>query len=420
MTSDAAAHDALTVRTLRAEDWDSWYRTLEIAFGGQEEEPEEHRLWRGLTELDRSLAVWDGSSIVASAGAFSFRVTVPGGARVAAAGVTMVGVLPTHRRRGVLTSLMRRQLADIRDRGESLAVLTASEPAIYGRYGYGVATWRMALTMPRGRVGLLSAPDDSVRLRLADPVGSSPACEELYAATVLRRPGALERAPGWERVPLLDAPGARDGISPLQCVLAEDGESGKLLGYARYAVRSTWEGGIPSGTVKVRDVEAVSPQVYARLWAFLLDLDLTDTVTIRSRPVDDPLLHLVADPRRLESRIGDAMFLRLVDVGAALRERGYASPVDVVLEVTDEFCPWNSGRWQLNSGGAGKEASCAPTTARADLALTVRELGSAYLGGTTLAALAAAGRVVELREGALAEASRAFASDVAPWLPHGF
>ncbi|GAA0678505.1 hypothetical protein GCM10010193_34990 [Kitasatospora atroaurantiaca] len=250
---------------------------------------------------------------------------------------------------------------------------------------------------------------------------SGPACEELYAAKVPLRPGMLERRPGWEQLPVLDAPGSRGGFSPLQCVLAEDRESGRLLGYARYAVNAEWSSANNSaGTVRVRDVEALSPQVYAAVWAFLLDLDLTDTVTIRSRPVDDPLLHLVADPRRLEPRLRDGLFVRLVDVGAALQERGYAAPVEVVLDVEDEFCPWNTGRWKLQSDGQGKGASCVRTAEPAGLALTVRELGSAYLGGTTLAALAAAGRVSELREGALAEASRAFASDVAPWLPHGF
>ncbi|GAA2155285.1 GNAT family N-acetyltransferase [Kitasatospora kazusensis] len=426
MTADAAAPDARElpapiVRALAPQEWEAWYRGLEVAFGGQEEEPQERELWRGLTELDRSLSAWDGPAQVGGAGAFSFRLAVPGGAVLPAAGVTMVGVLPTHRRRGLLTALMRRQLDDIRARGEALAVLTASESAIYGRFGYGLGTWRLSLTVPRAKVRLRSPGDASVRLRLADPAESSPACERLYASRVALRPGMLERRPDWERLPLLDAPGSRGGYSPLQCVLAEDRGTGQLLGYARYAVDVAWTAAdVPAGTVRVRDIEAQSPQVYAALWSFLLDLDLTDTVTVRSRPVDDPLLHLVSDPRRLDARISDSMFVRLVDVGAALRGRGYAAPVEVVLDVTDEFCPWNTGRWKLHSGGPGKGAVCEPTTERADLALAVRELGSAYLGGTNLTALAAAGLVTELRDGALAEASRAFASDVAPWLPHGF
>lgn len=416
----AAAHDTLSVRPLSADEWEDWYRVLEIAFGGGQEEPEERQLWHELTELDRSLAVWDADQVVGSAGAFSFRLAVPGGTVVPTAGVTMVGVLPTHRRRGVLTALMRRQLDDVHDRGEALAALTAFEPAIYGRYGYGLATWRMAVEVPRIRVRVAGPSAEGVRLRLADPAVSSTLCEKLYAGRVPLRPGMLERRPGWDRLPLLDAPGSRGGFSPLQCVLAEDADSGRPLGYARYAAKVDWPGNNPVGTVRLRDIEAVSPQVYAALWAYLLDLDLMDAVVAHNRPTDDPLLHLVSDPRRLTARIEDSLFVRLVDVGAALRERGYAAPVDVVLEVVDEFCPWNAGCWRLRGEGPGKGASCEPTMDRVDLTVNVRELGSAYLGGVTLAALARAGLVTEVRPGALAEASTAFSSDIAPWLPHGF
>jgi len=410
----------LTVRPLAAEEWEAWYRTLEIAFGGAEEEPEERTLWRELTEVPRSLAVCEGERIVGCASAFSFRMAVPGGAVLPVAGVTMVGVLPTHRRRGALTALMRRQLADIREHGEAVAVLTASEPAIYGRFGYGHAVTRTSVTVPRGQVTVHHPAGPDVRLRLADPADALAACEELYAALVPLRPGTLERRPGWEKVPLLDPPGSRGGYSALQCVLAEDARSGRPLGYARYAVKSEWDGGGPNGTVQVRDIAAVQPGVYARLWSYLLELDLTRRVTARRLPSDDPLLYLVSDLRRLEPKVLDGLFVRLVEVGAALERRGYAQPLDVVLEVTDAFGPWNAGRWRLSSGGPGRETACVRTEDDAELSLDVRELGAAYLGGTTLAALAGAGLVTELREGALARASRAFASDVAPWLPHGF
>ncbi|AUG77231.1 hypothetical protein CFP65_2397 [Kitasatospora sp. MMS16-BH015] len=420
MTADPHSAPPFDLRPLRPEDWEEWYRCLELAFGGEEEPPEERELWRALTEFDRSTAAWDGSSVIGSAGAFSFGLSVPGGAVRPAAGVTMVGVLPTHRRRGVLTALMRHQLAAVRERGEALAVLTASEPAIYGRFGYGQATWRMAVSIPSRRVALPHTPDPTVRLRLVGLAEGSAACEEVYAALVPLRPGMLERRPGWERLPLTDAPGSRDGFSPRLCVLAEDAATGRPLGYARYAVRTSWEGDVPGGEAKVRDVQALTPQVYARLWSYLLELDLVDTVTAYSRPVDDPLLHLLSDVRRVRPTLGDALFVRLVEVGTALAGRGYAAPVSVVLEVSDEFCPWNAGRWRLSCAGPDKPAACERTEDPADLALSVRELGSAYLGGVTLAALAGAGRVTELRPGALGEASRAFGSDLAPWLPHGF
>ncbi|MGF1428185.1 GNAT family N-acetyltransferase [Kitasatospora sp. LaBMicrA B282] len=425
--ADTPPQDALSLRPLAAADWDAWYDALEVAFGEQEA-PERRSLWRGLTEVDRSLGVWDGAVPVGSAGAFSFRMAVPGGAVLPTAGVTMVGVAPTHRRRGVLTALMRHQLDEVHERGEALAVLVASEPAIYGRYGYGLASWQLGVRVERSRVTVRrSAAErergtelDRVRLRLADPARAAAACERLYARRVPLRPGMLARRPGWERLPLLDPPAERKGHGALQCVLAEDRRDGELLGYARYSTKVVWREGGAAGEVRVREVTAADPESCAALWAYLLDLDLTDTVVAENLPVDDPLLHLVSDPRRLRPRVSDALFVRLVEVGDALRSRHYAAPVDLVLEVADEFCPWNTGRWHLHAAGPNAAAACEPTDAPADLALSVRELGSAYLGGSSLAALAGAGLVRELRAGALAEAAHAFGWPVAPWLPHEF
>ncbi|WP_432056761.1 GNAT family N-acetyltransferase [Streptomyces sp. bgisy022] len=403
-------------RVLRQDEWDRWYGTLVRAFGGVPESDEETELWRALTEFDRSLGLWDGEACVATAGAFSFRLTVPGGAAVPAAGVTMVGVAPTHRRRGLLTRMMRRQLDDVRAWGEPLAVLTASEPPIYGRFGYAAATQQLGATIDTSRV-TLSVPDgtDGVRLRYADPVDVLDTCEAVYARLVPLRPGMLARGPGWERVPVLDPASERGGASPLQCVVAE--RDGKTVGYARFQVKPEWGPAGPAGTVVLRDVAALDPAADAALWRFLFDVDLTSTLVVRNRPVDDAWQYLVSDTRRCLPTLRDGLYVRLVEVGDALAARTYQAPVDVVLEVEDAFCPWNAGRWRLS--GDPKGASCERTTDAADLTLSVRELGAAYLGGVSLAALARAGRVRELRQGALAEASVAFGG-VTPWLPHGF
>lgn len=381
------------------------------------ESAEERELWKSLTEYDRFVGAWDGDLCVGSAGAFTFQVTVPGGASVPAAGVTMVGVAGTHRRRGVLTSMMRRQLDDVRAWGEPLAVLTASEPAIYGRFGYGVATHSLAVEIDTTRVRL-SVPDgtDDVRLRYAVPAEALDVCEAVYARRVPERPGMLARMPGWDRVMVLDPEGERDGASPLQCVVAERGSD--AVGYVRFRIKPDWDFSGANSSVVVEDVEAVDPAANAALWRFLFDIDLTSKIVARSRPVDEPWQHLVTDIRRCGVRRRDALYVRLVDVGAALEARTYQAPVDVVFDVEDVFCPWNSGRWRLT--GDAKGAVCRRTQDSADLSLSVRELGSAYLGGVTLAGLAAAGRVREVRQGALAEASVAFGSVVVPWLSHGF
>lgn len=420
---------ALETRVLTADEWDVWFDHLELAFGGVPESPEERALYKSLTEVERSLGVWDGgpdsktdATCVGSAGAFSFRLSVPGGALVPAAGVTMVGVSPTHRRQGVLTSLMRRQLDDIRAGGEPLAVLTASDPAIYGRFGYGTATYSVSVDIDTTRVRLAVPPGtDDVRLRLVDPLKALPDCERVYGALVAGRPGMPARQPGWELRGLVDPPGRRDGASALKCVVAE-GADGEVVGYARYHVKPDWEQTGSDGKVQVRDLDALDPAAYAALWRYLFDIDLAWRVRAYGRPVDDPVLHLVSDVRRTQVRPRDALHVRLVDLPAALAARTYGTAVDVVLEVEDAFCPWNAGRWRLAAGTNGTDgaAVCTRTEDPADLELSVRELGAAYLGGVTLTSLAAAGRVRELRAGALAEASRAFAGDVAPWLSHGF
>ncbi|SEN24857.1 GNAT family N-acetyltransferase [Actinacidiphila rubida] len=405
------------VRVPAADQWDLFYDRLERAFGGPPEPEEERRLSRLVTEPERLIAAWDGPELVGTAGAFSFRMTVPGGASADVPGVTMVSVQPTHRRRGVLTAMMRRQLDDFRGRGEPFAVLTASEPAIYGRFGYGVAsrqlrgrvdTTRTAFHLPEGA--------DRVRFRLVAPSEALEVCERIYAQLVPLRPGMLARMPGWEQEPVLDPPAGRDGAGPLLCVLAE--VDGEVRGYARYATQSGWAPTGPDGTVRLRDVEALDAVTYAALWGYLSGIDLMSRIVFWSRPMDDALVQLASDIRRCELAFRDGLYLRLVDLPAALSARTYAAPVDVVLDVDDAFCPWNSGRWRLT--GDSKGASCVRTTDPAELAVDVRELGAAYLGGPSLRSMASAGLVTELRAGALAEASAAFRSDAEPWLPHRF
>ncbi|MER6100039.1 GNAT family N-acetyltransferase [Streptomyces sp. NPDC001728] len=405
------------LRVLDPNDWDRWFEVLDLAFGGLHEPAESRALWRDLTEYERSLGAWDGDLCVGTAGAFSFRLTVPGGGLVPAAGVTMVSVAGTHRRRGILTSMMRRQLDDVRAAGEPLAVLTASEPVIYGRFGYGAASWAEHAAIDTHRVRL-SVPEgtDGVTLRQADLTESSAVCEEVYARLVPLRPGMVARGPGWERLPLIDPESEREGSSPRLCVLAE--RAGEVVGFAHYAIKPNWSYAGADGSVGVQQLLALDPAAEAALWRFLCSVDLTSTVRIHSSPVDGAWRQLVSDVRRCQPTAREVLFVRLVEVGAALEARTYQAPVDVVFEVEDAFCPWNEGRWRLT--GDAKGASCVRTGDVADLALSVRELGAAYLGGTSLVSLASAGRVRELREGALLEASVAFGSPVAPWLPHSF
>ncbi|MYS24740.1 Predicted acetyltransferase [Streptomyces sp. DvalAA-14] len=407
----------IELRELAPEHWDTLYNRLERAFGGPTDPLEERAQWRRVTEFDRTLAAWDGPEMVGTAGAFTFSMTVPGGIPLTVPGVTMVSVQPTHRRRGLLTSMMRRQFDEFHGRGEPVAVLTASEPAIYGRFGYGVGSKQLHGTVDTVRTSFRRpAGVERVRFRLVSAAEGLAACEAVYARLVPGRPGMLARRPGWETRAALDPPSGRNGTGPLHCLLAE--VDGEVRGYARYAVTGEWSSAGADETVRLRDVEALDPVTYAALWDFLASIDLTSRIHFTNRPADDPLQHLVSDVRRCQLGFRDGLHVRLVDVGAALAARTYSAPVDVVLDVGDAFCPWNSGRWRLT--GDIKGAVCERTSEPAELRLSVKELGAAYLGGFGLAAMAGAGLVREERTGALAEASTAFRTDPEPWLPHGF
>ncbi|MFJ6851689.1 GNAT family N-acetyltransferase [Streptomyces sp. NPDC091271] len=406
------------LRVLSAAESDAWFGSLELAFGGVPFSPESREMYTALAEPQRALAHWDGADCVGTAGSYSFRVTVPGGEAVPAAGVTMVSVSSTHRRQGLLTAMMRRQLDDVRSWGEPLAVLLASEPGIYGRFGYSAATAETSLRIDTSRVSLMLPPGtDEVRVRRSSPAQALDACEAVYAQLAAARPGTPLRRPGWERVPVNDPESARKGGSPLQCVLAE--RDGEVTGYATFHLRPAWDDAGPRGTVAVRDLAALDPASYAALWRFLFGIDLTTVVECHNRPADDAVLRLVSDVRRCEVRQRDGLYVRLVELGAALEARRYRAPVDVVLEVEDTFCSWNAGRWRLTADAKGA-ATCRRTDDEPELALSVNQLGAAYLGGESLTTLAAAGQVRELRVGALAEAALAFSSDVQPWCPHGF
>ncbi|MFC9944381.1 GNAT family N-acetyltransferase [Streptomyces pratensis] len=405
-------------RVLSASEWDAWLGCPELAFGGVPIAPESRELYAALIEPRRALGHWDGADCVGTAGSYSFRLTVPGGAAVPAAGVTMVSVAATHRRQGLLTSMMRRQLDDVRSWGEPLAVLLASEPGIYGRFGYGAATTETNLRIDTSQVRLALPPGtDGVRVRRSSPVTALDACEAVYARLAEARPGTPVRRPGWERMAVSDPESARKGGSPLQCVLAE--RDGEVTGYATFHLRPAWDDAGPRGTVAVRDLAALDPASYAALWRFVFGIDLTSVVECRNRPVDDAVLRMVSDVRRCEVRQRDGLYVRLVELGRALEARTYRTPVDVVLEVEDTFCPWNAGRWRLTADSKGA-AVCRRTDDEPELALSVSDLGAAYLGGVSLTTLAAAGLVRELRVGALAGAAPAFSSDVQPWCPHGF
>jgi len=312
-------------------------------FGHENAEEDAERFARWI-EVERMHAAWDGDRIVGGAGAFTFRLSVPGGS-IPAGGVTVVGVLPTHRRRGVLTAMMRAQLTDSRARGEAAAYLWASEATIYGRFGYGLASRIGAISLARDRA-VFAVPFESrgnVRLLdLEEAVGLFP---PLYDRVFAERPGMFGRSKAWwETRRLNDDPARRRG-GPLHRALLElDGEP---AGYALYRVAQDWESGSSKGTVTIQEVVAPTPEATRELWRWLFDFDWTSQFVADLLPIDHPLFLLLAEPRRMQFKVNDGVWVRLIDIAAALSARSYAGDGELVLEVADAFLPENAGRYRV-------------------------------------------------------------------------
>ncbi len=416
--------DRYPIRPVGEDELAAFYAVAEHAFNSSwpSEAAREHE--RVTLEFDRTLAAFDGTRPVGTACAYSFQMALPG-AMAPVAGVSAVSVLPSYRRRGILSSLMRRQLADINDGNEAVAALFASEPGIYGRYGYGIASMHARFTIRRGEGRMVplgpasrdtGAGDGDLRLRQAEPETSRTELAKVHDQAVPGRPGMLARDDRWWQAALHDPEYWRQGDTPLRCVIAEDAAGAR--GYALFSVNPTWdEHGIATGTLSIRELVFLDPAAAAALWGDLLSRDLVGEVKARLRPVDDPLLYLLADIRRARAQLADGLWVRLVDVGRALAQRQYAREVDVVIEVTDELLAANAGRWRLRAGARQDGASCHRTSAPADVTAPVQSLGAAYLGGTGLGTLARAGLVSEIRPGAVAELSAAMSWDPPPWCP---
>ena len=409
--------DSHQVRPISAEEYPAFTAVLGEAFLEQWP-PEAAALERGVIEFDRTIAAFDGADIVGTATSYSFGLTVPG-ASTRAAGLSLVSVRPAYRRRGILTAMMRHQLGDALDRGEAIAILFASESGIYGRFGFGLASWHQRLRIARGdgalRTGAALGQGGSPSLRAVQPEQARDKLARVYAAALPTRPGMLARDDRWWDVMLADPPALRDGMSPLRCLLAEDATG--PVGYALYRTRPSWEDGVAAGTLRLRELVATDPAATASLWSDLLDRDLVGEVVAPIRPIDDPLLALLADPRRAHPAVSDAVWVRLTDLPAALCQRRYSAAIDVVLDVIDPVLPDNAGRWRLHSGGPadGGQPVCERTSSPADVLLTVQAAGAAYLGGASFSQLAGAGHVRELTPGAAGKLAAAMSFDPAPW-----
>jgi predicted acetyltransferase len=369
--------------------------------------PEDLERWKHLVEIPRMIAAREGGAIVGGAGAFSFEMTVPGGT-ARAAGTTVVGVLPTHRRRGVLRSMMRLHLDDVHARGEPLAYLWASEETIYGRFGYGMAALACDMELSKAAAAFASPFEPRSQCRLVSEADAREPFAAVYERVRLETPGMFARSEAWwTQRRLADPPARRQGGGVLNRMLLTLDD--KPEGYALYRIHQNLEGGITSGHVNVIEAVGTTPEAVRELWRTLLSIDWVARVKAPLLPVDHPLLFLLARPRHMKLRVSDSLWVRLVDVAAALGARRYQPGEPVTLGLRDAFCPWNEGCYHLTPDSVTKDAG------DADLVLDVDALGSVYLGGFSFAQLLRAGRVEERVAGAAARADTLFRCTRAPW-----
>jgi predicted acetyltransferase len=378
--------------------------------------PEDAERDERILDRERMFAAYEDGTLAGTAADIGLTLTVPGG-ELPAAGVTLVGVLPTHRRRGILSRLMRAEHDAIAARGEPLAILWASEESIYGRYGYGMATMRFSMDAERDRMRFRGDPPPVGRVRLVDEEAAARVLPPIYDRVRRETPGMFERTEAWWReYRLPDPEHYRHGAGPRYfAVLELDGAD---EGYARYRVKDDWAEGTPASKLRVIEAITTSPLAERELWRYLFGVDLVQRIETWHLRADHPLISLVTEPRRLRLRLADGLWLRIVDVERALADRTYAADGAVSLELVDPFLPANEGVWQLEASGGEGRVSRAEV--QPDLRLDIADLGSAYLGGFTFTELARAGRVEELTGGAVDRADDLFRTRAAPWCPEIF
>ncbi|RFS81759.1 GNAT family N-acetyltransferase [Actinomadura spongiicola] len=393
----------MELREIPEGDVDRMVDLAGVVFHNRVEKSEyENETW--LPRRAERTGAYDGKDLVGQLAAFPARLAVPG-AVLDCSAVTLVGVLPTHRRRGVLTSMMDRMHADAAAAGRPVAALWASQGAIYGRYGFGLATRAIDLEVDSSRELKLRTEPDSAPLRLLDTASAPEVLDPIYTRALSTRPGSLLREPEWwSRFVLPPTDREAPGFTEPRVVAHP-------AGYAVYRTNA-------ERTVRVDELFAETPRVEAALWRYLASIDLTSRIQAPGRPVDDLLPHMAVDPDQVSVK-GDwgALWLRLVDMPTALRSRSWATDDTFVLEVGDPRVPANEGRWRLRVGAA---PACDRTTEPPDLTLSASDLAAVYLGGMPVTTLVRVGAVTEHTPEAAVRLDAALAVPFAPYIADDF
>jgi predicted acetyltransferase len=402
---------ALEIRAVEPGEFDDMRRAMGLVFGF--DPPHGDSRFARVLPLDRTRCVFDNGQIVATSGAFNLIMTVPG-AEVPCGGTVAVAVLPTHRRQGILRQMMRAHLDDVRERAEPIAALWASDSAIYGRFGYGCATICHEVEIEADHADWNRLAPTPGRARLIERKEAFDVAPPLYDRLRKEIPGFFVRTPEWwEDRPLRDAEGYREGATALRYVAVE-GEGG-IDGFATFRTKAAWDMH-GAGRVMVRDLFAATPEAWSGLWSLVLNQDLVKSIYAEARPTWDPVFDLLAGTRRAEAKRIDALWVRVMDIPAALTARSYAESIDVVLAVSDPIGDI-SGSYRLHADTDGAE--CTATSGDPSVWLDLEDLSAGYLGHARFRELARSGRVIG-DPAAIAALDTAFSWDPGPWCPEIF
>jgi len=404
-----------TVRPIRPEEQPAWFRAFSSSFFIWLHDPDAlAAARRDQFDPERMIGAFEDSRIVGTFRTFTAQLTLPGGARVPVSCVTAVSTLPTHRRRGTLTRLMADDLERGVARGEAASVLISAEWPIYGRFGYGPATWQAAWTVRTRAARIAGDPSGSVEI--LQPLEARSILPDLYERCAATQPGELSRPDdSWDTaLGLIEVPGRPRWRGSIAVHRGADGE---LDGFARYHGEEVWPEGIPDNVLHLDDMHAVTVEAELELWRYLMAMDLTATIKAETRREREPLQWYLSDGRAARvNGLTDFLWLRPLDVARLLGERRYDRDGELVLEVRDvvDGKPGPAaGTYRLEvQGGTG---ACERTDVQPDLSLDARTLGSAILGGSRLVDASRAAGTVEHRPGALAGADALLWSSNPPW-----
>ncbi len=402
---------AVVFRAIEPDEYPDLVRTMGLAFGF---DPPEDEHFLQLLPLERTVIGFDGPTMVSSAAAFSLEMAIPGGT-ARCGGTTIVSVIPTHRRQGILNGMMRAHLDEVSSQGEPIAALWASDSAIYGRYGFGQASVHYDVKVKRDHVGFRNSAAVPAPVHLVDAVEAQSFLPRFYAGMWATTPGFFARSPVWWEHRVLADPEARRGGATSYRVGVVEGRDG-IDGYVQYRAKSDWDEGHGAGTITIKDLFGTTPESWAGLWSYILNHDLVAEVTAPRRSIQDPLFDLLAGVRRAKAQRFDNLWVRIMDVPEALEARSYSAPVDVVLEVHDPMGDIE-GRYRLVATPDGAE--CKRTDAEPAITLDAEALSAIYMGRSHLRAMSRSGRVVG-EPSSLAAADAAFTWDPQPWCPEVF